>query len=136
MIAETITYEDFDGVPQTETLYFNLTELELSEIALTLPEDITELLSNAEPKTIMSTIMEKLGMLGILNFVKQMVLKAYGIKGADGQHFVKNEKITTDFSNTMAFQNVVMRIANDEEFAKRFFEKAFPANHASVETIN
>jgi hypothetical protein len=52
MLKETITYDDFDGVSTTEEMYFNLTKLELTEMAMDLPDGIAEDINKLKAKDI------------------------------------------------------------------------------------
>ena len=106
MVKQTLDYVDFDGNQRTEELYFNLTDLEATELAFEFPEDVLE--GRAEA-------FEVLGYKGTLELVKKTVLKAYGIKGGDnGRSFVKSPKISEDFSNTKAFSVVVMDLVKED----------------------
>lgn len=119
MVKQTLDYVDFDGNQRNEELYFNLTDLEATELALEFPEDVLEGKVGA---------FEVLGYKGTLELVKKTVLKAYGIKGGDnGRSFIKSDKISEDFSNTKAFSVVVMDLVKDDgkafgEFLMRVME--------------
>ena len=101
MIKKTVTYEDFDGNQRTEDLYFNLTKFEATEFALDLPDEITSEVekegADAANMESVSRIVQKLGGKGIIDFIRKLVLKSYGIKSEDGRRFEKSEKISTEF---------------------------------------
>lgn len=127
MIIETITYEDFDGTSQTDTLHFNLTELELTEMALDLPDDLLKATNGTtSPNDMMSVIVEKLGRKGLVEFIKHLVIKSYGIRTEDGK-FRKPKNAVEDFSDSMAFQTIVMQLVTDDNFAGKFFNGIIPA---------
>lgn len=106
MVKQTVEYLDFNGNKRTEELYFNLTDLESTELALELPEGMLEKQVGA---------FEALGYKGTLEMVKKVVLKAYGIKGGDdGRSFIKSDKLAENFSNTKAFSTVVMELFKDD----------------------
>lgn len=130
MIKETITYTDFDGELVTEEMNFHLSKLELTELATELPEDVAkDLNSNSNPQEIVAIVLDKLGQAGIIDFIKRLILKAYGIKktGQDGKtRFLKNKEITEDFSGSVAFQDFVMKLVEDDEAANRFFNGIIP----------
>ena len=122
MIKKTVNYKDFDKNERTEELYFNLTELEATELALELPDGFLD--SEGEDRV---KFMEEIGDKGILDFVKKFVLKAYGIKGGnDGYSFVKSDKITEDFSNTMAFSTLVIGLLRSDEELADFINNVMP----------
>ena len=135
MIKETITYEDFDGVSTTEDLYFNLTKLEFTELAVELPDEFTDSLdATADVRANIPAILAKLGRKGIVELIKSMVLKAYGIRrqGADGKmKFVKSAQIAEEFANSMAYHEFVMELMSNDEKSEQFFTKIIPSDVAA-----
>lgn len=136
MIKKTVNYEDFNGNNRTEDLYFNLTKFEATEFALDLPDDITnEVTKEGADATNMesvSRIVQKLGGKGIIDFIRKLVLKSYGIKSEDGRRFEKSEKISTEFSQTMAFDNLMMELLTDDDEAAKFINGVIPADLANA----
>ena len=136
MIKKTVTYEDFDGNQRTEDLYFNLTKFEATEFALDLPDDITNEVTkegvDATNMESVSRIVQKLGGKGIIDFIRKLVLKSYGIKSEDGRRFEKSEKISTEFSQTMAFDNLMMELLTDDDEAAKFINGVIPADLANA----
>lgn len=136
MIKKTVTYEDFNENQRTEDLYFNLTKFEATEFALELPDDITsEVTKEGADATNMesvSRIVQKLGGKGIIDFIRKLVLKSYGIKSEDGRRFEKSEKISTEFSQTMAFDNLMMELLTDDDEAAKFINGVIPADLANA----
>lgn len=135
MIKKTISYQDFDGNTKTEDLYFNLTKFEATEFALDLPDEITEEVKKdrIDPNNTeaVANILSKLGGKGIIEFIKKLVLKSYGIKSEDGRRFEKSEKLSEEFSQTMAFDNLMMELLTDDEEASRFINGVIPAELAA-----
>jgi hypothetical protein len=131
MLKETLTYDDFDGVSTTEEMYFNLTKLELTEMAMDLPDGIAEgINAESSPADILAAITDKLGQKGIIEFIKRMVAKAYGIKklGQDGKsRFFKSAQVTEDFESSMAFQAFVMELISNDDASARFFNGIIPS---------
>lgn len=136
MIKKTVNYDDFNGNHRTEDLYFNLTKFEATEFALELPDDITsEVTKEGADATNMesvSRIVQKLGGKGIIDFIRKLVLKSYGIKSEDGRRFEKSEKISTEFSQTMAFDNLMMELLTDDDEAAKFINGVIPADLANA----
>nr|DAH99587.1 MAG TPA: hypothetical protein [Caudoviricetes sp.] len=136
MIKKTVNYEDFDGNKRTEDLYFNLTKFEATEFALDLPDDITNEVTkegvDATNMESVSRIVQKLGGKGIIDFIRKLVLKSYGIKSEDGRRFEKSEKISTEFSQTMAFDNLMMELLTDDDEAAKFINGVIPADLANA----
>ncbi len=136
MIKKTVNYEDFNGNHRTEDLYFNLTKFEATEFALDLPDDITsEVTKEGADATNMesvSRIVQKLGGKGIIDFIRKLVLKSYGIKSEDGRRFEKSETISTEFSQTMAFDNLMMELLTNDDEAAKFINGVIPADLANA----
>ena len=136
MIKKTVTYEDFDGNQRTEDLYFNLTKFEATEFALDLPDEITSEVekegADAANMESVSRIVQKLGGKGIIDFIRKLVLKSYGIKSEDGRRFEKSEKISTEFSQTMAFDNLMMELLTNDDEAAKFINGVIPADLANA----
>ena len=136
MLKKTVNYEDFDGNKRTEDLYFNLTKLEATEFALDLPDEITDEVvkegastANMEAAT---RIVQKLGGKGIIDYIRKLVLKSYGVKSEDGKRFIKSEEISTEFSQTMAFDNLMMELLTDDNAASNFITAVIPSDLAEA----
>lgn len=135
MIKESITYTDFDGETVTEELNFHLSKLELTELATELPDGVADDLStNSSPQEIVAIVVEKLGQKGIIEFIKKLILKSYGIRktGQDGKtRFLKTAEITEDFASSVAFQDFVMKLVEDDDAANKFFNGVIPSELAA-----
>ena len=136
MIKKTVNYEDFDGNKRTEDLYFNLTKLEATEFALDLPDEITDEVvkegASAANMEAATRIVQKLGGKGIIDYIRKLVLKSYGIKSEDGKRFIKSEEISTEFSQTMAFDNLMMELLTDDNAASNFISAIIPSDLAEA----
>ena len=136
MLKKTVNYEDFDGNQRTEDLYFNLTKLEATEFALDLPDEITDEVAkegaSAANMEAATRIVQKLGGKGIIDYIRKLVLKSYGIKSEDGKRFIKSEEISTEFSQTMAFDNLMMELLTDDNAASNFIAAIIPSDLAEA----
>lgn len=135
MITENITYVDYDGETVTEEMNFHLTDFEVTEIAMELPDELTDnIKADATPVELIDAIATVLGKKGLLNFVKRMVIKAYGKKQQvlNGKpKFIKNEKITEEFANSMACHSFIMELITDNDKSNKFFANIVPEKVAS-----
>lgn len=140
MLKKTITYSDFDGNPRTEVLHFNLTQTEALEIALDLPDDVTATAQDLEAvdmNTAGAKFVEKMGSKGTFEFIKQLILKSYGIKSADGRKFEKSPAIRDDFAQTLAFDQLFMELMQSDIAAAEFVNGVLPASLAEkVSQVN
>lgn len=126
MLKKTITYTDYNGVERTEDFYFHFNKLELMEMELStggLTDLVTKLINSND-------------VASIINIFKDLVLKAYGEKSADGKRFVKidskGNKLANDFAQTEAYPILFMELATDADKAAAFINGIIPADMANV----
>lgn len=126
MVHKTITYEDYDGAERTEECWFNLNEIEVVELAMDLPDDFTESVSEAKSDMeIAEKMMEDFGRKGIMDFIKSLVLKSYGVR--NGKAFIKNDKVKEEFEYSALFPAIVMDLMTSDEEASNFINKLIPS---------
>lgn len=119
MIKKTVTYVDYNGVERTEDFYFNLTKAEVTEMEMSVEGGFSKMLEE---------IVASKDNVKIVSLFKQMVLKAYGEKSADGRRFIKSEEISKAFSETEAYSEIFMSLALNESEAAAFVNGIMPAN--------
>ena len=133
MLTKTVRYNDFDGNERIENLQFHLSKVELIEMSLDLPDEVSETIGNDPSKIDESAarrLMETMGSKGILDFIKKLLLKSYGVKSTDGRSFEKSEELSRKFSQTLAYEALVMELLTDELKAAEFVNKVIPADAA------
>lgn len=130
MLKKTITYFDFDGNERTETHYFNLTQTELIEMSMDLPDGVTDAVggdpANIDKEAAAMKIFEKIGNKGALQFMKDLVLKSYGVKSEDGRRFEKSPELTKEFEQTLAYDAMLVELMSDDEAASNFVNAVIP----------
>ena len=131
MVKKKITYTDFNGNERTEDHYFNLTKTELTEIALGLPDGMDESEITEANEQAAMPIIDKLGKDGVFKFIKELILKSYGIKSSDGKRFKKSEEISKEFSETLAFDQFFMELMTDDVKAAEFVNSIIPKDVAN-----
>ena len=119
MLKKTVTYVDYNGVERTEDFYFNLSKAEVAEMEMSVEGGFSKMLEE---------IVASKDNVRIVNLFKQMVLKAYGEKSADGRRFVKSEEISKAFSETEAYSEIFMELALNTDAAAAFVNGIMPAN--------
>ena len=119
MLKKTVTYVDYNGVERTEDFYFNLSKAEVTEMELSVEGGFSKMLEE---------IVKSNDNTRILELFKEMVLKAYGEKSADGRRFVKSKELSEAFSQTEAYSEIFMELAMDEKAAAAFVNGIMPAN--------
>ena len=88
MLKKTVTYVDYNGVERTEDFYFNLSKAEITEMELSVEGGLSKMLED---------VVNSKDNKQILAVFKEIILKAYGEKSADGRRFMKSEEISKAF---------------------------------------
>lgn len=117
MLKKTITYKDYNGNERTEDFYFNLTKAEITEMQLSTTGGLSEMISR---------IIAAQDAPAIIKIFKDLILKAYGQKSADGRRFIKSEEISTEFAQTEAYSQLYMELAFDADAAANFINAIVP----------
>ena len=121
MLKKTITYTDYNGVERTEDFHFNLTKAEIMEMEMGTAGGLAEMIQR---------IVKAQDAPAIIKVFKDLVLKAYGEKSADGKHFYKSEEIRNAFAQTEAYSQLFMELATDADAAAKFVNGIIPADMA------
>lgn len=121
MLKKTITYTDYNGVERKEDFYFNLSKAEIMEMELSTTGGLAEMIQKVVAAQDTPSIMK---------IFKELILKAYGEKSADGKRFIKNSDLTSAFEQTEAYSNLFMELATDAEAAAKFVNAIVPADLA------
>ena len=117
MLKKTITYTDYNNVERTEDFYFNLTKAELMEVEIGTTGGMADMIKR---------IVDAKDAPAIIKIFKELVLKAYGEKSADGKRFVKSEEISNGFAQTEAYSQLFMELATDADAAAAFVNGIIP----------
>lgn len=118
MVKETITYTDYNGVERTEDFYFNFNKAEVAELEMSTTGGLTKMIEN---------IVKAQDFPTIIKLFKDLVLKAYGEKSADGKRFIKTQELRDAFEQTEAYSILFMQLATDDKKAADFFNQVIPA---------
>lgn len=121
MLKKTITYNDYNGNERTETHYFDLNEVEATEMELSVEGGMSkklEAIAKSDDKAAM------------FKFFKDIIAKSYGVKSEDGRRFIKSEQITEEFTQTRAYTTLIMDLARDGEQLAAFFNGIIPKVNA------
>lgn len=117
MLKKRIAYEDFDGNKREEDFYFNLTRAELTELELSLNGGLT---------TLLEKIVQEKDNAKIVQYFKEIVLRAYGEKSNDGKYFVKNEETRARFESCAAYDELMVQFFTDVNNASDFINGIMP----------
>lgn len=121
MLKKNIKYTDYNGVEREETFLFNLSKAELMEMEMGTTGGLAEMIQN---------IVKTEDAPAIIKIFKDIILKAYGEKSADGKRFIKiNDNgvaLSIGFSQTEAFSTLFMELATNADAAAEFIKGIIP----------
>ena len=128
MLKKTIKYTDYNGVGRSEDFYFNLSKAEIAEMELGTTGGFSDMLQR---------IIDTQDMPQIVKMFKDLVLKSYGVKSADGKRFIKIDDngvpLSRAFSQTEAYSELYMELASSADAAAKFVEGILPADMVTEE---
>ena len=117
MYKITETYTDYDDNQRTEDFYFNQSEAELTDLQFSVSGGLAGMID----KIIKTNDMPKL-----VELFRELIQKAYGEKSNDGRRFIKSPELTKEFTETVAYSQIYMRLATDSKAAQEFINKVVP----------
>ena len=117
MIKKTISYTDYDGNERKEDFYFNLSKPELIEMQ-------TSEAGGLEKK--IEKITQEQDVAKIIELMKEIIQKSYGVKSDDGKRFIKNQEILDEFMQSEAYSELFMELATDANAASDFINGILP----------
>lgn len=117
MYKITETYTDYDDNQRTEDFYFNYSEAELSDLQFSVSGGLAGMID----KIIKTNDMPKL-----VELFRELIQNAYGEKSNDGRRFMKSPELTKEFTETVAYSQIYMRLATDSKAAQEFINKVVP----------
>lgn len=119
MIKKVIAYTDYAGNERRETFWFNLSKAELTEMQAYGSLRDYERISDSQ---------DTAGVIGIL---KDVILRSYGEKSADGKRFIKTDangkRLSDEFAETEAYSELFMELATSPEAFQAFIKGVVPA---------
>ena len=131
MIKKTITYTDYNNVNRTEDFYFNLTITELMEMQLGTTGGTAEMIQKA---------IDAQDNQSIFKIFKDLLLKAYGEKSADGKRFMKvnddGVPLYIAFAQTEAYSKLFMELVTNGDAASVFINSIIPQQALALANEN
>lgn len=123
MLKKSIKYTDYNGVEREEDFLFNLTKAELMEMEMGTTGGLAESIQK---------IIDAQDAPAIIKIFKDIILKAYGEKSADGKRFIKvNDNgvpLSIGFSQTEAYSQLFMELATNADEASKFIKGIIPSD--------
>lgn len=106
MLKQNVKYLDFDGVEQTETLYFNINRMELIAMQVRYGKD--------DMAKYIERITQEEDFGKIHDLLNDIILTAYGKKSEDGKRFIKSEELKEEFRTSLAYEALTESFFDDE----------------------
>ncbi len=122
MLKKTFTYTDYDGNERTEDAYFNLSETELVRM-----ENSTE---GGLRNTLEKIVAEK-DNVQIMKYFDDIIRMSYGQKSPDGRRLIKSDQLFEEFTQTEAYNQLMMELYTDADAAADFVNGLIPKNLSS-----
>ena len=119
MLKKTIEYTDYNDVARKEDYWFHLSKAELMEMELGVTGGYTEMINK---------IISTQDVPSLIKIFKELILKAYGEKSADGKRFIKSDELATAFSQTEAYSSLFMELATNDVAAAEFVKGIIPSD--------
>lgn len=117
MLKRPITYEDFDGVSQTDIYYFNMSERELIEMEVRYEKGFAAMI-----QSVIDTKDDK----AIIGIFQEIIMLSYGVKSTDAKSFEKSDELRAKFAQTAAYNALFMELATDESAGATFVIGVLP----------
>lgn len=111
MYTKEISYTDFNGNTCTETLYFNLSKIEVNRWDASLNGGLQAYLNEIAT----SNNPEK-----IFSLFEELALKSYGVKSEDGKRFIKSDELRDEFYQSVAYSEFMASVLSSTEAAEEF----------------
>lgn len=124
MLKKNIKYIDYDGIERDEDFYFNLSKAELMEMQTSMEGGF---------KAYLEKIVKALNVKEIMKVMKEIILKAYGVKSEDGKRFIKSKELSIAFSQTEAYSNLYMELCTNADKAAEFVNGIMPAGLSEIQ---
>lgn len=126
MLKQPVTYEDFDGNTQTETLYFNLNRMELISFQKRYGSENME--------NYINKLIEEKQIEPMYDLLNDFVLTAYGVKSEDGKRFIKSEQIREEFKQSLAYEALIEDFHDDSRKVLEHFISGVTAHIHGLNT--
>ena len=120
MLKRDITYENLDGETITETFNFNLTRTELLTLQIGYEGGLEEFITKIVAAEDIKTLFEEF---------KKIILLSYGVR--DGNRFIKSDALREEFSQTLAYDQLIVELATNDTAAATFIKGIIPRDWAA-----
>lgn len=120
MFKYTVAYEDFNGDMQEETLYFNLSKIEMIKLDKHAPSGYNSY------SDYLTAVANSNDGAKILDVYSDLLLLTYGKKSDDGKRFLKTEDIKEEFAQSVAYEQIMADMFEKPELIEQFMVGIMP----------
>jgi len=117
MVKKTISYTDYNGNERTEDFYFNLSPSELFRMETSRDSGMSSYLKKISASNDAAEIYK---------VFEEIIFAAYGEKSEDGKTFIKNEEVKNKFSQSAAYDAMLIEFVSDVNKASDFVNSLIP----------
>lgn len=117
MLKKKMTYMDYDGNERTEDFYFNLSRAEITEMEVSETGGLVNMIER---------VIAEQDSKQIIKIFKDLILQSYGVKSPDGKRFIKSDELREAFTQTEAYSDLFMELAENADSAATFVNGIIP----------
>lgn len=117
MFKTTITFENYEGLEITKTLYFRLTQAEIVDMEFNDP--------NGSVLSMLRKMSNEKDMRIIVPLVKRFLLISYCERTEDGA-LIKNQEIRDRFASSEEYSEIYMQLISDVDKLGEFINNIVP----------
>lgn len=110
-----VEYENFDGKKTKETLYFNLSTIEVGSLQ--------QKYGDIEKKIF--ELQKKGNFTGLMDIITDIILTAYGERSEDGRKFIKNSVVREGFDGSLPFNQLIDDLLADDKLSEKFMTELY-----------
>lgn len=121
MLKKTIKYVDYNGTQREEDFYFHLSKAELIKMDLT---------TSGGMEAALHKIIAEQDLPKLYTYFESIVQSSYGEKSPDGKFFDKNPENLRRFTQSPAYDQLIMELVGDANSAAAFCNGIIPSDLA------
>lgn len=118
MFSKEISYEDFNGKQQKETIWFHMSEAEIIEW--------TTMNGDYSMDAVLTRMVEKNRTRDLIESIRDLIYKSYGEKSLDGKRFIKSKEVKDAFMESPAYSELFMELLTDAKACADFVKGLIP----------
>lgn len=132
MLKQVIEYTDYNDQPQKATVFFNLTQAELTKWEIENSRLADDGVSAEGGLTeVLNKVVASRSGRQIIELFESIVGRAYGVKSEDGVRFQKSPELFREFQETAVYDAFFVQLVTDADYAQKFVRGIMPKKLSS-----